>query len=383
MLKPELSVIVAVYNVEKYLDECLRSIVDQTMKNIEIIIINDGSTDNSVGICNKYKREDLRIRLISKSNEGLVSARKEGLNSANGKYIFFVDGDDYLDVDACEKMYQAISNSQFDFVHFNYRDNNGNEICNITYEEVLNLDCNNRKELLLNRVLYNREGNYITPSIWSKIFEVDFIKKVYAIVPNEQSYGEDVITLCMAFLNGNKIGLSKEIVYNYRVRNDSMSHRVDWNNLYNTLGLMVALKKNMPCDYHADIEKFVSNIVLNELKEIDIASVSINRWIYKDYTMLLNKKIILYGAGEVGQDYYMQLSKYNSINIVAWVDSDGSKVSKEYCHVDEPNVIFEKKYDYILIAIRNHTIAKLICDELICKSVDKEKIIWSEPVYQY
>ena len=91
-----ISIIVPIYNIEKKLNKCIYSILEQTYKNFELILVNDGSTDNSLKICNEYKRKDNRIKIINKENQGLVLARKSGLDEATGKYIIFIDGDDWV-----------------------------------------------------------------------------------------------------------------------------------------------------------------------------------------------------------------------------------------------------------------------------------------------
>ena len=94
-----ITVIIPVYNVEKYLKECLESIINQTYKNLEIILIDDGSTDASGEICDEYSKRDNRIRVVHKANGGLSSARNLGLDIANGEYVTFIDSDDYIDLE--------------------------------------------------------------------------------------------------------------------------------------------------------------------------------------------------------------------------------------------------------------------------------------------
>ncbi|MBR0519138.1 glycosyltransferase family 2 protein, partial [bacterium] len=123
MANPKISVIVPVYNVEKYLPECLDSIVNQTLKEIEIICVNDGSTDNSLSILREYSSKDNRIKIIDKENEGLEYTRKVGLDNATGKYILFCDSDDkYFSNDVFEKLYNEIqkNNSELMFFRFLY-----------------------------------------------------------------------------------------------------------------------------------------------------------------------------------------------------------------------------------------------------------------------
>lgn len=106
----KISIIVPVYNVEKYLDQCITSIINQSMKELEIILVNDGSTDNSLQICNKYKALDERIMVLDKKNGGLSDARNYGLKYANAEFIGFVDSDDYIDSKFYERLYEGLQN---------------------------------------------------------------------------------------------------------------------------------------------------------------------------------------------------------------------------------------------------------------------------------
>uniref|UniRef100_UPI003864C4B3 glycosyltransferase family 2 protein n=1 Tax=Methanobrevibacter sp. TaxID=66852 RepID=UPI003864C4B3 len=116
----DVSVIIPVYNVEKYLKECLDSVCNQTLANIEIICVNDGSTDNSLAILNEYAQKDGRIKIISQENQGLGAARNRGLEDASADYVYFLDSDDYIELTTLEKLFNnAVSNSS-DVVLFKF-----------------------------------------------------------------------------------------------------------------------------------------------------------------------------------------------------------------------------------------------------------------------
>ena len=109
-----ISIIVPVYNVEKYLNRCIDSIVSQTYRTLEIILVDDGSADNSGSICDKYAGKDVRIKVVHKNNGGLGFARNSGLDIATGKYVTFIDGDDYIGKTHIEEMYALIQNTKTD-----------------------------------------------------------------------------------------------------------------------------------------------------------------------------------------------------------------------------------------------------------------------------
>ena len=116
MYKKLVTVVVPIYNVERYLEKCLTSIILQTYKNLEVILVNDGSTDNSLNICKEFEKEDSRIRIISQENKGLSVARNVGIENAKGEYIAFVDSDDFISCKFIENLYNESIRNNSDIV---------------------------------------------------------------------------------------------------------------------------------------------------------------------------------------------------------------------------------------------------------------------------
>lgn len=117
---PKVSIIIPVYNVEKYLDKCIESVINQTLKDIEIILVDDESPDNCPQMCDQYAKNDSRIKVIHKKNEGLGHARNSGIELATGEYITFLDSDDYIDIKSCETAYNEAKNNNLDICTFSY-----------------------------------------------------------------------------------------------------------------------------------------------------------------------------------------------------------------------------------------------------------------------
>lgn len=166
---PLMTIIVPVYNVEKYLVRCLDSIVNQTYQNLQIILIDDGSTDNSGKICDEYSNNDQRISVIHKRNEGVSAARNEGLDLAEGKYIGFVDSDDYIELDMYERLYKRIEATDAEMVvcEFTYVNDEGIKSENESY-------CLARRKIDANTYIkrwidsgYN--SIYVVP--WNKLYK--------------------------------------------------------------------------------------------------------------------------------------------------------------------------------------------------------------------
>lgn len=166
--KPKISIIVPVYNVEKYLERCLDSILSQSFNAFELILVNDGSTDNSYKICEKYSYNDKRIKLINKENGGLSSARNAGIEASQGEYIGFIDSDDYIDKFMYEILYNYAEKNKSDIVICKYKKVDANfgmnENLNYNVEEI-----NYSNFQALNQ-LYE-ENNIEFVVMWNKLYK--------------------------------------------------------------------------------------------------------------------------------------------------------------------------------------------------------------------
>ncbi|MBR3897728.1 MAG: glycosyltransferase [Bacilli bacterium] len=189
---PLISVIVPIYNSEKYLDKCLDSISNQSYKNLEIILINDGSTDSSLDICKKWKKKDKRIVLIDRENKGVSESRNEGLEIAKGDYISFVDSDDYLDKDCFKTLMK--NNKDYDIIVFNYYITNHN-IKKIGITDDIQND-------FLTEIFYNNVKGYL----WNKLYKKALLNRVKF---------DKTITMCEDLLFNYRIACKKNINYYY------------------------------------------------------------------------------------------------------------------------------------------------------------------------
>ncbi|MGM9850499.1 MAG: glycosyltransferase family 2 protein [Bacilli bacterium] len=205
-----ITIIVNAYNEEKHIKKCVDSILNQTYKNIEILIINDGSTDNTLNIIKKYK--DKRIRVISTENKGLSLSRNVGLDNSNGKYIYFLDADDFIEKDTIEYLYNLIKKNKSDMSTCKSLDIYNYDTKIINKEEKINILSNidMLKKLLL------REDN--TVNIWNKLIKKELFKNIR--FPNRII--EDVPVVYKLILNSKKIVYSNQIKYNRLKHNDSI-----------------------------------------------------------------------------------------------------------------------------------------------------------------
>ena len=212
-MDPIISIIVPIYNVGKYLPKCIESILNQTFKNFELILVNDGSTDNSGVVCDDYAKKDTRIKIIHKSNGGVSSARNAGLYVAKGEYIGFVDPDDYIDKNMYEKLYRLCidNNSDIAICRFN-REINGKIQNKESTEEIIEL--NNMEAM--NELF---KGNLYRFSLCNKLFSKKCFNDV--LFPEERIH-EDLSTTYKLFANSKKAVYINYCGYTYVRRENSI-----------------------------------------------------------------------------------------------------------------------------------------------------------------
>lgn len=207
----KVSIIVPVYNMEKYLKKCMDSLVNQTLKDIEIIAVNDGSTDNSLDILKKYEENYPKIiKIIDQENGGISVARNNALDVATGKYIGFVDSDDFIKIDMFEKLYDKIEKTKSDIVVCDYEE----YYTTSKKYKYVNVTKNIKSDNLYNDVSII---NKIDFAPWNKLYKKELFKNIR--FPEKVKY-EDLSTILKTFFIANKISAINESLYLYRI-NDS------------------------------------------------------------------------------------------------------------------------------------------------------------------
>lgn len=208
----KISVIIPVYNAGRYLDKCLDSVENQTLKEIEIICVNDGSKDNSIDILKKHAANDNRIRIIDQENAGVSAARNNGIRSAKGEYITFVDADDYIETCTYKSCMDVILKENPDVFVYKYRSNEDEEVPqNIEVSK-----CNS----------YNH-SNFISayknshPAVWDKIFKRELLFDNEIFFKEDVVFAEDHVFTLMAFVRANKIVDCPNKFYYYRTENQN------------------------------------------------------------------------------------------------------------------------------------------------------------------
>lgn len=217
MREPLCSIIVPIYNVEELLPRCIDSLIGQQYQNIEIILVNDGSTDSSEAICREYLNRDSRIKLINKENGGLSSARNAGLKLSKGEYILFVDSDDYVTSDFCSVGVDGFLNHNADVVIFGF-----NNIF-VDTNKIIEKHCRKSRVISKEEALKGTLiDGYINSLAWNKAYKRELFDNIK--YPEGMVF-EDVGTTYKIFDKANTIYISSNITYNYELRNGSISNK--------------------------------------------------------------------------------------------------------------------------------------------------------------
>lgn len=220
MWNKEVSVIVPTYNSEKYLHKCVTSILNQSFSKFELILVNDGSTDNTQKLCEEYALRDKRIHVINQTNMGVAKAREAGLSIAQGKYIIYIDVDDYVKEDYIEVLYKQIEECNVDIVCCNYYVVTPN-LC-VKEENIKKEEYRDNIKELLNDYFFGRDYSYV---VWGKIYKSEILKKAQFL---SLKYLEDTYMIVSLFPHIEAIKLITYSGYYYQKRENSITACIDW-----------------------------------------------------------------------------------------------------------------------------------------------------------
>ena len=389
MNKPLVSIIVSVYNVYKYIDKCLNSISKQQYKNIEVIVINDGSTDGSANVCDYYDGTDKRFRVIHQKNQGRVLARSRGVKEAKGEYIGFVDGDDWIDYGMYEYLMDIALKNDMDLVTSGYIRENGDSCC-IVEEPLIEKVYRSaeEKKYIITNFLFNEntQKRGMIKSQCTKIYRSNILKIVMNKVPATMCIGEDCLLNIVYILEANSYYIGKKTYYHYRLHcgNTVYSMREDYlshvNMLFKELKAVFTNLKNSKV-LLKQLDRMIVLMTIDGLNKKLGLSGSVYMPLYMfDIKGLEGKRLVLYGAGAVGKDYFFQIQKQTSMKLVLWVDQKYQELSTDNHRVSDVAMISNTEFDQILVAVKHESLAKKIIDDLSENySVPRNCITWKQP----
>lgn len=278
------SIVVPVYNQEKYLNECIKSVLEQDFSDFELILVDDGSTDLSSSICDKYKEQDERIKVIHKLNGGLPSARKAGAAIACGDYIVTLDSDDYMQKNSLAMLANIAKEYSPDIIAFDYTAvyETFKEKSSFFFEE--GLYTGGKLRNLKHQVLYYREEPFFTfglpAATWTKIIKREQYLKVQTAVDNNIKMGEDVCVTFPAILNCNSLYILKQPIINYRILSTSISHNFRPNDIKD-LKLLISHFENIDLESYEAKNQFCVYVLFRVFNSLVAFARNLNK--YSEY----------------------------------------------------------------------------------------------------
>lgn len=376
MLYSKISVIVPIYNTEIYLRQCLDSIVHQTYADIEIILVDDGSTDGSLKICNEYAQGDRRIKVIHKQNGGQISARKAGVAVATGEYISFVDSDDWIDLDAFERMLMLTNETNApDVIAYGCIEEYGSFRKKIVNHVKPTIYIGEELEQLKNSILMNENffESKMLPHLCDKIIRKDIVACNINFVEDCITFGEDATCAYPCMLQAKSILVVDDAPYHYRQREGSAvksQHELRADNfiqIYQILrksfggreGLLLQLKYYMFfLLLLKSYSQFASKMLLFPFEEIKS-----------------DAKIYLYGAGGFGRVLKNYIETCPELQFVGWTDGNAIKYREMGISIDTVEEMMAADFDYLVISVLNERIAQEIREKLHARGMASDKIL--------
>lgn len=381
----KISVIVPVYNTEVYLPRCIDSIVNQTYLDLEIILVDDGSTDHSGKICDGYALKDSRVKVIHKQNGGLVSARQTGINAATGEYIGFVDSDDWIEKDMYRTLFDIAVLENADIVLEGELDD-FDGLCTASYNQ---LPAGKYATLEKRKDLYGKmlccEEFFclgIQPYLWNKLFRRELVLRHMNIIPQSICVGEDAAAVYPMLAMADSIVVTDNVHYHYCHRAGSMMlNRKNAGQEYNNaLFLHFFLKETFIrlCMYNLT-EQQLNRYTINNLmaRAYDkVAGIDTGSILFPFSGICEGDSVIIYGAGALGRAVYQYAVSCGKLTVKALVDRNAEnykRIGLDVCILEETEI---EHSDKVLVAIFSSTAFQTVYKKLVCKGVKTGQIRW-------
>lgn len=376
----KISVVVPIYNADKYLRVCLDSIVNQTYQRFEVVLVDDGSTDDSGLICDHYAAQDERVQVVHKKNEGLISARKTGLMASKGNYIAFVDADDWVDADFLEMGMRQMEHKKTDIVITGCARENG--ICSETVQNRIapgTYDGQGLADKVYPRMLHY-EAFYefgVLPYIWNKFYKRQLLEVCYTDIDTRIYDGEDVAVVYPYLLMSQKAVITEDVKYHYRIHGESMTanRKADYYENTARLYLHLAAKFRESVYCQCMLPQLDNYLRMMIWQGNPSGFIETTRFIFPFDRIPQGSAIIIYGAGYVGRIFRYQVTQSGYCTITAWVDQGYQREELRKMGVTGMDSLRTGRYDYVVLAVRDEGMAAEITGQLLAYGVDREKIV--------
>ena len=348
------SIIVPIYNVEAELRKCVSSILAQTYKDIEVILVDDGSPDNCGAICDEFACKDARIVVIHKENGGLVNARKSGLERSTGRFISYVDGDDWIEEDFIQNLIDCQQKYNVDIVAAGF----SKDIGDISDEHANVIPSGLYDKQRMIAEVYPRmicAGPYfyfgVCSYVWNKLFKKELLYDCQMAVDPRISIGEDTSVVYSVLLKSNSLYISDNASYHYYQKAFSMlksmgslekeKEKIGWLNNY-----LVNSLKDTPSEYNmtGQIERYIDSLRI--IRYGETKDPSQNRFFNVDSAT----RVAIFNSGIVGQNIYSIYTTKKIAPITGWFDKDAVFYQAHGLNVKDFDEIPNTEFDKIIIA---------------------------------
>ena len=386
--KEVLSVIVPVYNAEAYLYKCVKSILNQTYKNLDIILIDDGSSDHSGEICDGLAEKDKRIRVFHTKNHGVVAARNYGVNKAQGNLITFVDSDDWIEPDMYLYMLEVYDKYEPDMITsgliYDGAVNSKTLECDLIAEGIYDKGQIEREIIPVMMFDQRKRRRAVTSAVWNKIIRKDLWNKASQGINSQITYGEDAAVVYLCLAQAQKAFFINGAWYHYRVNNNSMVHSFNitaFEKIKNFMDYMKDAYEKLGVSKKMEVQlrEYVKHFLYPAIESVYGIKLGETKYLFPYELIKANSRIVIYGAGRVGRAYMKNLIKTNYAKVAAWVDKAYEKILDLKDQVQLPDILSKLDFDYLVIAVESEQIAMEIEQDLINMGVSRDKLIWKSP----
>ncbi len=444
-MKPLVSVVVPVYNAEKYLSECMDSIAGQSYRNLEIVCVDDGSNDHSRDMICAYMKRDSRIKLLEQERRFAGAARNRGLEASKGKYIIFLDADDFFDAQMIEKMVGRAEDTDADIVICDSQgfDEKKGKLCPL--KGALNKAVIPSEDFFSWKEIPDYIFQLTSGWPWDKLYCRNFIQKK-RLYFQDTRVANDELFVDLAFAEARRIAVIDEILVTHRtnVPNSIENTRHRWwrcgfemlsgeHKALKTRKLFRQTEKsflNRAADYivwnlydmsgtsyfheyyqyaksegipqlglpgysdklyyneivYENIQKVMrlteEEYLVRHIAELNACADNLSRlierkrWYFPEEIFPQGAGLVIYGYGEIGRDFCHQILNSKNIHLVAAADRNYKKITEEAVKVKLPEEICQLEFDFIFIAVLEKNTAGEIREELVCKGIAPDKIVW-------
>lgn len=377
----KVDIIIPVYNKEKYIRNCIDSILNQTHKNFNLILVDDGSIDSSGEICKNYQKIDKRVKYVYQPNGGQIPARRRGLEYVETEFVLFIDADDWIEENYLEILIKNLY--EYDFkcdlltsgIIVDENDNSSMVLDGVEEGIYKGKEIDSLKERFIFDEVSQKSG--ILHVMPGKIFKTDIISRILNGINEKLTFGEDGITVFAHLLESECVVVSSYAGYHYIQYEDSIWHSFSENDVwrlmllkdeYVSLTTKAGMYENIKCSLAKHIYRYYLETVGRSMGLKYENYFIIPKFLYQN-----KAKVVIYGAGVKGKQFKRQISGMKNVECVGWVDKKYEKIPEKY-GVNPIERLLEWEYDYVLIAIEDREIVHRVVESLLCMGIPYKKI---------